>query len=217
MAEPAKNKAPRRRPRRVRGVAKDPVAARRKILDSAVQMFGREGFAATTTERIAEDAGYGQATLFFHFKSKAGLLEACLEDALERARASLIAVEHSGTIDLVRALDHSFDDHPTAEFFVRMMTDLGDDSSFRPVYAAFHAHIRDLIDAELRKDTGASAQETYKAAGAILSMMVGVHAEYRLEHDRFNRSDYGDMLLAVVRLILRDLSEAAALKKRPSD
>ena len=209
MAAPAKAKTPHdhARPRRVRGVSKNPVAARRKILDAAIEMFGRQGFAATSTEQIAEEAGYGQATLFFHFKSKAGVFEACCEDVLERARARLIPVDHSGAIALVRRLDHAFDDHPTAEFFARMMTELGADSSFRPVYAAFHAHVRDLIDAELRQDTGAGGQETSRAAAAILSMMVGVHAENRLEQERFNRSDYREMLLSVVRLILKDLSE----------
>lgn len=194
------------RPRRARGSPKDPVAARRKILESAVQIFGRSGFAATGTEEIAEHAGYSQATLFFHFKSKAGLLEACLEHALERARASLIPVDRSGTIDLVRRLDKAFEDHPTAEFFARMMTELGEDSPFRPIYTAFHAHIRDLIAAELQKDTAAEPHQSFTAAGAILSMMVGVHAEYRVERECFNRSDYSEMLLLVTRLIVSNLA-----------
>ena len=35
----------------------------------------------------AEHAGYGQAAVFFHFKTKAGLLQACLDSALEQAKA----------------------------------------------------------------------------------------------------------------------------------
>lgn len=72
---------------RVRGVSKNSAEARRKILESATLIFGRQGFARTKTEDVAEHAGYGQATIFFHFKTKTGLLEACLEDALARAKA----------------------------------------------------------------------------------------------------------------------------------
>lgn len=200
--------APEKRPRgRIKGVSKNSAEARRKILDSAILVFGSEGFARAKTEDIAEQAGYGQATLFFHFKTKTGLLEACLEDALERARLNLIPAESSGTVDLIIRLDRAFDSHPTAEFFARMLIELGDSPVFGPVYATFHAHVRELIAAELAQETGVSGERADTAAAAILSMMVGVHAEQRLEKVRFSRTDFTQMLVSVTRLILRDLSQ----------
>lgn len=190
---------------RVKGVTKNTPEARRKILDAATLMFGRQGFARTGTEQIAEHAGYSQATIFFHFKTKAGLLEACLEDALARASTNLVPADTSGTLQLLERLDRAFDDHPTAEFMARMLAEFGENSTIKPVYAAFHEHVRQLIAAELERDSGVGGQPAYVAAAAILSMMIGIHAEQRLETVRFDRRDFREMLFNVTRLLLHQL------------
>lgn len=194
---------------RVRGVSKNSAEARRKILDSATLIFGKQGFARTKTDEIAEHAGYGQATVFFHFKTKAGLLEACLDEALERAKANLVPAENSGAIDLIHRLDRAFDNSATADFFARMLVEFGDNSIIRPVYADFHEHLRQLIAAELVRETGAEARRAYLAAASMLAMMVGVHAEQRLEAMRFSRGEFRSMLVDVARLILNDLKQPA--------
>ncbi len=194
---------------RVRGVSKNAVEARRKLIESATYIFGKQGFARTKTEEVAEHAGYGQATVFFHFKTKAGLLQACLEDALERAKANLVPSENSGTLDLMQRLDRAFDNSSTADFFARMLVEFGDNDTIRAVYADFHEHLRQLIAAELARETGAHERRAYVTAAALLSMMVGVHAEQRLETRRFDRSEFRQMLLDVTRLMLRELTGPA--------
>jgi AcrR family transcriptional regulator len=194
---------------RIRGVSKNSAEARRKILDSATLIFGKQGFARTKTEEIAEHAGYGQATVFFHFKTKAGLLEACLDEALARAKTNLVPAENSGTIDLIQRLDRAFDNSTTADLFARMLIEFGDNSTIRPVYADFHEHLRQLIAAELTRETDAEARRAYLAAASILAMMVGIHAEQRLESTRFTRADFRAMLLEVARLVLSDLKRPA--------
>lgn len=194
---------------RVRGVSKNSAEARRKILESATLIFGRQGFARTKTEDVAEHAGYGQATIFFHFKTKIGLLEACLEDALARAKARLIPAAGSGTIDLIHRLDRAFDNSPTADLFARMLAEFGEESVIHPLYADFHEHLRQLIAAELAADTGAEGERLYLAATAILSMMVGIHAEQRLETKRISRNQFRDILLGMARLIMTDLTKPA--------
>jgi AcrR family transcriptional regulator len=190
---------------RVRGVTKNTAEARRKILDSATFLFGRQGFARTGTEQIAEHAGYGQSTIFFHFKTKAGLLEACLEEALARASTNLVPADTSGTLQLIERLDRAFDDHPTAEFMARMLVEFGQNSTIKPVYAAFHDHVRQLIAAELERESGVGGRRAYVAAAAILSMMVGIHTEQRLETARFALRDFHDMLINVTQLLLQQL------------
>jgi AcrR family transcriptional regulator len=192
---------------RVRGVSKNSAEAQRKILDSATLLFGEQGFARTKTDEIADHAGYSQAAIFFHFKTKAGLLEACLEEALARAKANLVPAENSGTIDLIQRLDRAFDNSTTADFFARILVEFGDNSTIRPVYANFHEHLRQLIASELTRETGAEGRRTYLAAASILAMMVGVHAEQRLESTRFTRSDFREMLIEVTRLVLCDLGK----------
>jgi AcrR family transcriptional regulator len=194
---------------RVRGVSKNSAEARRKLIESATYIFGKQGFARTKTEEVAEHAGYGQATVFFHFKTKAGLLQACLEDALERAKANLVPSENSGTLDLMQRLDRAFDNSSTADFFARMLVEFGDNDIIRAVYADFHEHLRQLIAAELARETGVGERRAYVTAAALLSMMVGVHAEQRLETRRFDRSEFRQMLLDVTRLMLRELNGPA--------
>lgn len=192
---------------RVRGVSKNSAEAQRKILDSATLLFGEQGFARTKTDEIADHAGYSQAAIFFHFKTKAGLLEACLEEALARAKANLVPAENSGTIDLIQRLDRAFDNSTTADFFARILVEFGDNSTIRPVYANFHEHLRQLIASELTRETGVEGRRTYLAAASILAMMVGVHAEQRLESARLTRSDFREMLIEVTRLVLCDLGK----------
>jgi AcrR family transcriptional regulator len=192
---------------RIRGVSKNSAEARRKILDSATLIFSKQGFARTKTDEIAEHAGYGQATVFFHFKTKAGLLEACLDEALARAKANLVPAENSGTIDLIQRLDRAFDNSTTADLFARMLVEFSDNSTIRPVYADFHEHLRQLIAAELTRETGAEGRRAYLAAASILAMMVGIHAEQRLENTRFTRGDFREMLIEVTRLVLCDLEK----------
>lgn len=188
----------------MRGVSRNSAEARGKLIEAAIALFAGNGFAATSTEEIAERAGYGQATVFFHFKTKAGLLEACLASMLDRARSSLIQAEASGTQNLMSRLDQFHAPH--AEFFARMMSELSGNARFGPIYAAFHDQMRDLIEAELLRETGASAERCAFAAAAIKSMMLGVHAEHRISPGRFDRAQYSEMLRQVTALIIADLS-----------
>lgn len=55
---------------------------RRAMLAAAVTVFGRQGVEAATTREVATVAGTTERTLFKHFGSKNGLLQAVLEAGL---------------------------------------------------------------------------------------------------------------------------------------
>ncbi|MFM6996789.1 MAG: TetR/AcrR family transcriptional regulator [Limnohabitans sp.] len=204
--EPETNDA---RPRRVRGVSKNSAEARRKLIESAIHIFGKHGFARAKTEDVAEHAGYGQAAIFFHFKTKAGLLQACLDNALEQAKANLVPTSSSDTLDLVQRLDRAFDNSSIADFFARTLWEFDDDKAVRAVYADFHEHVRQLITAKLAAETGVDNRRAYLAAAALLSMMVGVRAEQRLETRRLTPNEFRQMLLDMTRLTLSNLAAPA--------
>jgi TetR/AcrR family transcriptional regulator, transcriptional repressor of aconitase len=72
----------------------DSEARRRRIVDAALPLFARKGFAGTTTKEIAEAAEVSEALLFKHFPTKAALYVAIQdfgcrikEKALERLRS----------------------------------------------------------------------------------------------------------------------------------
>lgn len=52
---------------------------RRQILDTAVDLFARKGFAGTTTKEIAAAAGVNEALIFRHFANKEQLYVAILD------------------------------------------------------------------------------------------------------------------------------------------
>jgi AcrR family transcriptional regulator len=52
------------------------------ILQTALKLFGEQGYERTPTSAIAKAAGVSQGLLFLHYANKAGLLEAILREGL---------------------------------------------------------------------------------------------------------------------------------------
>lgn len=59
-----------------------------QIIETALTLFAKQGFASTSTNKIAKAAGVSEGLIFRHFNNKEGLLSAILE--LGRDRASTI-------------------------------------------------------------------------------------------------------------------------------
>lgn len=55
---------------------------RQQILDTALDVFSRKGFSRTTFVDIAEPLGLTKGAVYWHFKSKADLLVALIEETL---------------------------------------------------------------------------------------------------------------------------------------
>lgn len=64
---------------------------RERILQAAVEAFAAGGFHGVSTREIAQAAGVTDALIFYHFKSKAALYFAAVEDQLEKLRIGLDA------------------------------------------------------------------------------------------------------------------------------
>lgn len=58
----------------------------RNILEAALRLFAREGYAATSTSKVAKAAGVSEGLIFRHFQSKEGLLQAILTEGQEMAK-----------------------------------------------------------------------------------------------------------------------------------
>lgn len=54
------------------------------ILDSALFFFANEGYASTSTNKIAKQAGVSEGLIFRHFKNKQGLLNALIKESDKR-------------------------------------------------------------------------------------------------------------------------------------
>ncbi len=65
--------------------------SREALVRSAAKLFARRGFAATTLEDVAEDAGLHVQTLYRHFPNKAELAAAVDQQYLESFREAFLA------------------------------------------------------------------------------------------------------------------------------
>src|SRR5437773_2150775 len=59
--------------------------ARQAIVDSAITMFARKGYAGASVQHILKATGLSKPTLYYYFKSKAGLFQAILDSAYDKS------------------------------------------------------------------------------------------------------------------------------------
>ena len=66
---------------------------RNEVIDAAIAVFAREGFAQATMDDVAREAGIAKGTVYLYFKSKEDLFRGAIESRLvpfaERAQASV--------------------------------------------------------------------------------------------------------------------------------
>ncbi|MGM0534824.1 MAG: TetR/AcrR family transcriptional regulator [Pseudomonadota bacterium] len=65
---------------------------RERLLDTAEQLFYREGFHAIGIDRIQAESGVAKTTLYKHFRSKDALILAVLERTAARVQEKLLAL-----------------------------------------------------------------------------------------------------------------------------
>ncbi|MBU3191453.1 TetR/AcrR family transcriptional regulator [Clostridium bowmanii] len=62
-----------------------------KILESAILLFSKKGFSATTTSEIAKDAGVAEGTVFRYYKTKKHILIKVMSRLIEVMSEELVA------------------------------------------------------------------------------------------------------------------------------
>lgn len=83
--------------------------ARQRILDTAAELFYRDGINATGVEKLAAEASVSKRTLYQHFPSKTAVVEEYLRDMEQRV---IDTVMHSDAHQTPRArMLAAFDDH----------------------------------------------------------------------------------------------------------
>lgn len=79
-------------------MAKHGPETRKLVLKAALRRFANAGYAATSVQQIVTDAGVSKPALYYHFRDKAGLFEALVNEALdERLRLMQEAAARGGT------------------------------------------------------------------------------------------------------------------------
>lgn len=71
---------------------------RADLIEAALRVIARDGVAATTTRRIADEAGVPLGTLHYWFAGKGELLEQVVREMLTQIASATLAVDYSGSI-----------------------------------------------------------------------------------------------------------------------
>ena len=102
-------------------------AKQSRILQTAAELFAHEGFAGTSTARIAREAEVSEGLIFRHFQSKKGLLDAIAAQAASEGELHVTALrEETDMLARIRlAISQAFAktgiDRPFAALQVQMM------------------------------------------------------------------------------------------------
>ncbi len=72
-----------------KSVLKDADGTRQALIRAGLDLFGRNGFDATSTREIAQAAGVNSAGIAYHFGGKDGLRQACAEAIITRMQGVL--------------------------------------------------------------------------------------------------------------------------------
>lgn len=78
-------------------------ATRAALIDSAIRIFARDGYAAAGTRDIAKQAGVNQALIAYHFGGKQGLYLAIFETIAENFRTRILPFREDVDQALIRA------------------------------------------------------------------------------------------------------------------
>ena len=62
------------------------------ILKSALHLFAKEGYHATSTSKVAREAGVSEGLIFRHFGNKEGLMQAILQVGENRIKALFVDI-----------------------------------------------------------------------------------------------------------------------------
>jgi AcrR family transcriptional regulator len=166
------------------GLGRQPRSTKRDmLLDTAWQLFYRDGYHATGIDRILADAGVAKMTLYKHFRSKEELILAVLERRSDLFRESfsrfLQAKERTPEQRLLSVFDWLISWTKSKEFrgcfFQKAMAEYGglDDPIHQAALAhkaAFQAEIRRLVkEAGLTRSKGLADQLALLVEGAIVS------------------------------------------------
>ncbi|MBU6185287.1 MAG: TetR/AcrR family transcriptional regulator [Synechococcales bacterium] len=117
------------------------VEIRSRILLSALSLFARRGYAASSTKELAKSAGIAEGTLFRHFENK---------------KAILIEIVTQGWIDILTDLLTELSEmgsyHAIAQVMRRRMFNLHKNADLMKVCfmeTQFHPDLRDRIQSEI--------------------------------------------------------------------
>jgi TetR/AcrR family acrAB operon transcriptional repressor len=195
----------------MRRTKEEAAATREAVLDAALAVFGRQGYAATTLSDIGRAANVSRGAVYWHFGGKAMLYAALVAERFGQATAAITAAAEGGRTPLesirallVSALRHLEDDREYRAvveltlFKAEALPELaGSIDTKREVLAAQRRMLRGAIEAgmaagDIRPDVAADV-----AALALLGFLNGLAVVWLLDPSAFSLRDRAEATVDV--------------------
>jgi AcrR family transcriptional regulator len=143
-------------PPRRRG--RPPAGGREAILAAALQLIRERGIARVTSREVAAVAGVSEASVFYHYKDRAGLLQAVFEQGLQPLQALSLGGGLSGVDlhDVLTRFAHTLDQF--LDQALPVMAAAQSDAALRDAMAAY------MTEQDLGPHRGVGALGDYLAA-----------------------------------------------------
>jgi len=210
---------------------------RRRLLEAALEAFGRYGFDGASTRRIASEAGVNLAAIPYHFGGKEGLHRAVAQHIVDEVSARLgplidtvSQAQEAGDVGpdeagrMLRAMvgqaAETILGHPEAQswapFILREQMDPS--PTFDVLYDGFMGHAHKLATALLARAIGRAEDdpETIARAFAMLGQLVIFRMGRAMVDRRLGWTAYGPGEIAIVRSVLDEhLQAIIAAGRRP--
>lgn len=164
---------------------------RQKLIAVAREMFLRDGFAATSLDRVAVEAGFSKGAVYSNFSGKEQLGLAVLDDLhAEQVGAAAEAMEGKHTLDeTLDALVRWAREHLGQPKWTALEVEFASIARHNPYVAeqiaARHAAVRTAIEELVRKgvaDLGVQpALPADQIATIVLSLSIGLGAQRSLD------------------------------------
>jgi AcrR family transcriptional regulator len=115
-----------------------------KILQSALELYAKEGYNATSTSKVAKHAGVSEGLIFRHFRNKEGLLQAILDEGERRFKALIVDIVMDTdptevirkTIEMTSQIDKSNYDFWKLQFKLKWELEVSSDVKMEPLRMA---------------------------------------------------------------------------------
>lgn len=185
---------------------------RKKVLDSALIYFARNGYAGTKISDLAQFIGIGQGTLYSYFSSKEELFKVIMEKAIVSNEQSLLQLQNasvSASEKIIILSNHMLEaikgDTPVAYIFVlNMQYSMENDfnNSFTKTYEERPNQILAEIIVEGQKEKTVVQGNPSDLADLYWSMvhMVALKKVFNNKHETFQAK-------WLIRLLLNDAKE----------
>ncbi|MFW6178654.1 MAG: TetR/AcrR family transcriptional regulator [Desulfohalobiaceae bacterium] len=150
-----------------------------ELMQSAVQVFGRKGFAASTISEITENAGYAKGNFYRYWKSKDDIFLDIMEKRLREYRASRQhGLQSAGSVQealdvLIDFLESIIDDQNWSKVFLEFTTHAFSRQELKQKMNNSNYRLSSDLFSELLTPFTANTQECKKLGALVTALFDG--------------------------------------------